>query len=290
MLARSREAARVVVNADDLGLHEAVNEGILRAHQVGIVTSASLIACGRAFEHALVQCRSCPELGLGIHLTLVEERPVSPIEKIPSLVDRHGVMPRTYSAFARGWVSGKIRERDVHYELEAQVKRVVESGIRPSHLDSHQHVHCLPGVWKLTLNIAKKYAVPYVRISTFESLWTQAETPLIPVIRAGVNLMALLRRLADGHCVRFADHLRGFAFSGRLTTSRLLAILETLPPGLTEVVVHPGLPDKDLRSRYCGWGDFGWEAELLALTDPRVVARCRQGDFALTSFARASQN
>lgn len=290
MLARSREVARVVVNADDLGLHEAVNEGIVRAHREGIVTSASLIACGTAFEHALMQCRSCPELGLGIHLTLVEERPVAPIEKIPSLVDRDGVMPRTYSAFVRGWLTGKIRECDVHYELEAQVKRVLESGIRPSHLDSHQHVHCLPGVWKPTLDIAKKYAVPYVRIPTFESLWAGSETPMMPAIRAGVNLMALLRRLADARHVRFADHLRGFAFSGRLTTSRLLAILETPRPGLTEVMVHPGLPDEDLRRRYRGWGDFGWEAELHALTDPRVVALCRQGDFALTSFAGAGQN
>ncbi|MFQ5801323.1 MAG: ChbG/HpnK family deacetylase [Candidatus Methylomirabilales bacterium] len=279
-----------MVNADDFGLHESVNEGIVRAHREGIVTSASLITCGMAFEDALVRFRSCPELGLGIHLTLVEERPVAPIEKVPSLVDRDGVMPRTYMAFARGWLTGKIRECDLHYELEAQVKRVLESGIRPSHLDSHQHVHCLPGVWKLTLDIAKKYAVPFIRVPAFDSLWDGARTPILPAIRAGVNLMAVLRRLADVRPVRFADHVRGFTFSGRMTTSCLLAILETLRPGVTEVMVHPGIPDEDLRGRYREWEDFGWEAELRALTDPLVVERCRRGDFTLTSFAGAGRN
>ncbi len=143
--------ARLVVNADDLGLHESVNDGIIRAHRDGIVTSASLIACGRAFEDALLRCRSCPEMGLGIHLTLVEERPVTSIEKVPSLVDQDGKMPRSYKEFTRGWLSGKIRERDVQTELEAQVKQVLENGVRPSHLDSHQQVHCLPGVWKIAL-------------------------------------------------------------------------------------------------------------------------------------------
>ena len=282
--------ARLVVNADDLGLHESVNDGIIRAHRDGIVTSASLIACGRAFEDALFRCRSCPELGLGIHLTLVEERPVASIEKVPSLVDRDGKMPRSYKEFTRGWLSGKIRERDVQTELEAQVKQVLENGVRPSHLDSHQQVHCLPGVWKLALDIAKKYAVPYVRVPAFDSMWAGARSPVLPMIRTGVNLLAVVRRLANPRPVKFADHVRGFAFSGRMTRSRLLEILGTLRPGLTEVMVHPGLPNEDLRRQYWAWGDFGWEAELYALTDPLVAARCQQGDFTLTNFAEAGRH
>src|SRR5262249_23262204 len=83
----------IIINADDLGLHEAVNEGIIRAHQDGVVTSASIIACGRAFNDALIRCKSCPGLDLGVHLTLVEERPLAPMEKVPSLVDEDGAMP-----------------------------------------------------------------------------------------------------------------------------------------------------------------------------------------------------
>ena len=238
----------IIVNADDLGLHEGVNEGIIRAHQEGIVTSASVIACGGAFEDALMRCRSCPELDLGVHLTLVEERPLAPIEKISSLVNQDGVMPRSYMAFARGWLTGRIRECDIRCELEAQMRRVLDGGIRPTHLDSHQHVHCLPGVWKITLEIAKKYAIPFVRIPAFDSVWAEARTPMVPALRTAVNLMAALRRTANMHPVRYANQVRGFAFSGRLTTSRLLAILDTLRPELTEVMVHPGIPNLAIHS------------------------------------------
>jgi predicted glycoside hydrolase/deacetylase ChbG (UPF0249 family) len=274
----------IIVNADDMGLHEAVNEGIIRAHREGIVTSASLIACGAAFEDALIRCGSCPELDLGVHLTLVEERPLAPVEKVPSLVNQDGVMPRSYTAFACGWLTGKIHERDIRFELETQMVRVLDSGIHPTHLDSHQHVHCLPGMWKITLDIAKKYAIPFVRVPAFDSLWAEARTLMVPALRAAVNLMAVRRHMADTRPVRWADQVRGFAFSGRLTTSRLLAILATLRPELTEIMVHPGIPDEDLQQRYRQW-EFEWEAELRALTDPQVVARCRDGDFTLTSFA-----
>ena len=275
----------VVVNADDFGLHEAVNEGVVRTHREGIVTSASLVACGRAFEDAVRRSRSCPGLGLGVHLTLVEERPVSPAGAIPSLVDPEGLMPPGYRAFARRWLAGTIRKRDVRRELEAQVEKIVETGIRPMHLDSHQHLHCLPGIWRITLDIATKYGVPYVRVPAFDSLWAEARGPVLPMVRAGVNLVGRLRRLAPKRSVKFADQIRGAALSGRMTISRLLEIIDSLRPGLTEVIVHPGLRNEELRRRYPGWGGFDWESDLRAVTDREVLSRCQRGDFVLASFA-----
>jgi chitin disaccharide deacetylase len=275
----------IIVNADDLGIHQAVNEGIIRAHREGIVTSASIIACGVAFEDALIRCRPYPELDLGVHLTLVEERPLAPIEKVPSLVDEGGLMPPSYMPFARVWLSGKLRERDIRFELETQMARVVDNGIRPTHLDSHQHIHCLPGLWKLTLEIAKKYAIPFIRMPTFDSLWAEARTPIVPLIRATVNLMATLRWMGDVGPVGCADQVRGFAFSGRLTASRLISILKAVQPGLTEIMVHPAVANEDLKRRYRHW-EFSWEGELRALTDPLVVALCQRGDFTLTSFSK----
>lgn len=281
---------RLVVNADDFGLHRAVNQGICRAHLEGVVTSTSLIACGQAFEDALKRLQKCPNLGVGIHLTLVEEQPVTPVEKIPSLVNRDGFMLRTYGSFTQAWLAGRIRERHVRYELEAQIERVLESGIHPSHLDSHQHVHCLPGVWNLTLELAKKYSIPYVRVPAFDSLWAEADNLILPAIRAGVNLMASWRRLASTGPVRFADHARGFSFSGHMTTSRLLGILRTLRPGLTEIMVHPGFSDDDLKRRYGNWGEFSWGTELQALLDPQVLEYCHNGNFALTNFMRVERS
>ncbi len=275
----------VVVNADDFGLHEAVNEGVVRAHREGIVTSASLASCGRAFADAVSRFRSCPELDLGVHLTLVEECPVSSVDRIPSLVDRDGKMPGSAAVFARRWLTGLIRERDVRRELEAQMERVVDSGIRPTHLDSHQHVHCLPGIWAIALDLARRYGVPYVRIPAFESIWADARTPGWVALRAGVNVLARVHRLTPMRSVRHSDDLRGCSYSGHMTTSRLLEILDSLQPGLTEVMVHPAFPSVDLRRQYWGWEGFDWGSELNALTDPRVLSRCRRGDFVVTSFA-----
>ena len=169
-------------------------------------------------------------------------------------------------------------------ELEAQVGRVLQAGIVPSHFDSHQHVHCLPGMWRIILDLARKYHVPYVRLPRFDSLRADA-TVVQSIVRAGVNVMAWLRRQASVAEVRHADHMRGFAFSGRMTAPRLLSILNNVHPGLTEVMVHPGLPDEDLRRRYVKWKGFSWEEDLEAVTNREVIDLCRAGGFTLSSFA-----
>ena len=90
---------QLIVNADDLGLTPGVNRGILRAFQDGIVTSASLLVTGSAFEEAVALAWQNPELDVGLHLTLVEERAVLGREILPTLVDETGRFPRTSSDF-----------------------------------------------------------------------------------------------------------------------------------------------------------------------------------------------
>jgi len=274
----------VIINADDFGLHEAVNKAIVHAHRHGVVTSASIMACGTAFEDAVVRWRTCPDLGVGIHLTLVEERPVAPVDQVSTLVNKDGFLPRSYMAFARRWLSRRISLGDVVRELEAQVDKVLQAGIIPSHFDSHQHVHCLPGIWRTVVNLARKYHVPYVRLPRFDSLHADA-TAVQSAVRAGVNVMAWLRGQASSPTVKHADRLGGLAFSGRMTAPRLLSILNNVDPGLTEVMVHPGLPDEDLRRRYIQWNGFSWEQDFEAVTNRDVVDLCRGGRLTLTSFA-----
>jgi hopanoid biosynthesis associated protein HpnK len=279
-----RRSRFVIINADDFGLHEAVNKAVVHAHQHGVVTSASIMACGTAFEDAVVRWRNCPGLGIGIHLTLVEERPVAPPDQVRSLVNKEGFMPRSYMAFAHRWLSRQISLGDVARELEAQVERVLRAGIMPSHFDSHQHVHCLPGIWRAILSLARKYHVPYVRLPRFDSLRADA-TVVETAVRAGVNMMAWLRGHASSSAVKHADHLGGLSFSGRMTVPRLLAILNSVSPGLTEIMVHPGLPDEDLRRRYVKWKGFSWEQDFEAVTNSEVIDLCRGGEFTLASFA-----
>lgn len=276
----------VVINADDFGIHPNVNRAIVLGHREGVVTSASIMACGAAFDDAVSQSRSCPGLGIGVHLTLVEERPLAPAGQVPSLVDRAGTMPGSYMDFTRGWISGRICPKDVKRELETQIERVLRAGITPSHLDSHQHVHCLPGIWKTTIELAKKYAIPYVRLPYFDSVRIDA-TPVQSAVRWGVNVMAGIRRIKADSDIRHADYVRGFAFSGRMSPERLLSILQTIRPGLTEIMVHPGIPDEELTRNYSRWKGFSWKQDMDAVTDPRVVAFCADGGIALGNFSYA---
>ena len=150
---------QLIVHADDFGLSEKVNEGILQAHRLGILTSASVMANGAAFEHAIEMWRSLPSLDLGIHLTLVEEQPVLDPAMVPSLVNETGQFYRHATIFAKRYFMGKIRLGEVRRELAAQINKVMSRGVTISHLDSHQHVHMLPQVLRVTLELAGEFGI-----------------------------------------------------------------------------------------------------------------------------------
>src|SRR5258707_9725647 len=130
---------RLIVNADDFGFTRGVNAGIVRAFKSGIVTSTTIMANGEAFEDAVSLAHANPGLGVGCHLAVVGGRPVAAPSEIPSLVDRNGVLPATLTRLvikiARGYASGE----DIAREFRAQVRRVVDSGIEITHVDSHKH-------------------------------------------------------------------------------------------------------------------------------------------------------
>ena len=155
---------RLIVHADDFGLSERVNEGILQAHRHGILTSTSLIANGPAFEQAVQICRAVPTLDVGIHLTLVEEPPLLSVAAVPSLVGAAGKLHPHARVFTKKYFRGQIQLREVRDELEAQIKMVMSHGISISHLDSHQHVHMLPDVLRITVELAKAYGIPAIRL------------------------------------------------------------------------------------------------------------------------------
>ena len=140
---------RLIVNADDWGLTPGVNRGIVRAFQHGIVTSASLLVTGSAFEDAVALARDFPALDVGLHLALVEEQAVLPPEALPTLVDKTGRLPRTKGEFFKRALLGRISWDEVEREIAGQIARFQQTGLRLSHLDSHQHLHMFPPVFQI---------------------------------------------------------------------------------------------------------------------------------------------
>lgn len=258
----------VVVNADDLGLHEDINRGIRQAHEEGIVTSTSLVACGRAFEDGLETLRACPDLDPGVHLTLIEERPLCEPRSIPSLTGEGGRFWYSYREFTKQVLLGTVCRKEIYLELDAQIRRVLDAGIRPSHIDSHQHVHMLPPVWGVVTELAGKYQIPFVRVAAFQELWTRLRSPLECMFRGGLNTISWVRRRQLGR-LHSVDYTAGLHLSGRLKEVDLLNIFRYFRSGLGEVVVHPGVTTPELQTKYSSWG-FDWTGELNALRSSKV--------------------
>jgi chitin disaccharide deacetylase len=267
---------KLIIHADDLGISERVNAGIERAHRDGILTSTSIMAVGGAFDHAVELCQANPGLDIGVHLTLVEERPLTPVAQIPSLVDPSGRFHRTAFGFTGRYFSGRIKIDEVYRELDAQLRRVRDSGIAISHLDSHQHVHMLPGLFDVTTRLARENGIPAIRIPR-ERLHPS-------LMRHAPSAARVLQQLVlNGFCrvarskltgLYHTDHFAGFLFGGRLDRAHLDAVLDSLPDtGLAELMCHPG--EADPSDCYAHWGYSG-PAELEALVDPELPARLQQ--------------
>jgi len=265
-----KSAGKLIVHADDFGLSEKINDGILHAHLHGILTSTSVMANGGAFEHALNICRSVPTLDIGVHLTLVEEPPVLPREKIPSLVGGEGRFHCHAMTFLRKYAAGRIRLAEVRCELEAQIKKVASYGISISHLDSHQHLHILPQILNLTVDLAEQYGIPAIRFPyetpRFYMLGNRKAFSRLPQL-LGLNLFC---RLGKKAIPLHTAHFAGFFFGGDLQKKNLHKTLEFLPVGETcELMCHPGLADE--YGAYRRWR-YHWAEEFLALTDPEIAA------------------
>jgi hopanoid biosynthesis associated protein HpnK len=260
---------KLIVHADDFGLSEGVNAGIMEAYQNGTVTSTSIVANGVAFDHAVNLWKTTSSLDVGVHLTLVEEQPVLLPQIIPSLVNETGRFWDRAIDFAKRYFTGRIRNSEVRAELEAQIRKVLSCGLPVSHLDSHQHLHTLPGLFKITTELAIKFGIPAIRVPR-ESLRVNifGEMRLSPrfLQLAILRLLCVKKRSIP---ILQTDHFAGFLCGGRLNKANLEKLIERLPSnGTCELMCHPGLDDST--GMYSHW-KYHWSEELTALTDPEII-------------------
>lgn len=278
-----------IVNADDLGFAAAINEGILLAHREGCLTSASLSVAGPLAEEAAAASLDHPELGIGLHLTLVSERSLSPPQAIPSLVDSQGRFPPNVFAFARRWLAGVIRRRDVRHEVRAQLERAKELGVSLTHLDADEHVHVLPGVLEVVLEEMQRAGLWRLRIP-FEDKTLEPGQWKRRMWRSGVNLMARrAAKLAREAGLVTTDHYLGFLGSGHIDIESLLMRIDSLQEGVTELVFHPAAGHEPPRPEFASWG-YQWDVELEALLDPRARRAFEQKGIVLMNYGQLPIN
>lgn len=275
--------ARLIVHADDFGLSESVNRAVLAAHEHGIVTSTSIMAGGAAFEHAAALARRTPSLDVGVHLTLTEQRPVA--ASVPTLVGSDGSFAPHATSFALRYLQGRIALADVRAELEAQIRRVRERGIAPTHLDGHQHVHVLPGIARVVAELARENGIRAVRVPAERVRGYMLGDPSRLKRVAGQLAIGALCALAPFAELRRADRFVGFYFGGRLNEQNLRTVLSRLPArGTIELMCHPGLDDP--ASPYRHWG-YAWAAETAALSSSGIRALIAQRGVRLIGYRDA---
>jgi predicted glycoside hydrolase/deacetylase ChbG (UPF0249 family) len=266
-----------------LGLHADIDRGVEAAHRQGIVTSASISAVGSSFEQAVELCRRNPRLDVGVHLTLVGERPLTDPRRLGDLVTEDGRFVDRHPALVSRALTLRLDREAVTRELEAQIEKVERAGIRPTHLDGHQHVHLLPGVWPAVVGLARKHGIQWVRVPAFAPLAAGPPGPGGFALRLGLNVLRRLRWSALG-ALRSADATPALGMSGHLTADRILEGLAAVPDGaVAELVAHPGVTTPALRARY-DWG-YDWNGETAALSDPALREAIASRGFALRSFA-----
>ena len=270
----------LIVNADDLGWTDGVNRGIVEAFHHGIVTSASLLANGAAFASAVETARSAPALGVGVHLNLSDGPPVADRETVTSLLNDDGEFANgPESLFLRRVRRGPLLA-EVETEWDAQIQKVCDAGIAPTHVDGHKHVHMLPGLFEIALRLAKRHGIGAIRVSLEASglrkaLSSGTKRHAAVVMKQGVQARGLkllardAREQAERAGISTSDYFCGIAQTGELTREGVEQFMRSLPDGTTELVCHPGYADAALQKSPTRLQDSR-QTELQILTDTEI--------------------
>ncbi len=246
---------RLIITADDFGLHTAVNEAVQQAYEKGVLRAASLMVGAPAAADAVDRARRMPGLAVGLHLVLADGQATLPRARIPDLVNAQGGFDaRMVRNGLRFFFLPRIR-RQLAEEIRAQFEAFAATGLVLDHVNAHKHFHLHPTILSLLMSIGREFGLRAVRLPAEPGI----EPWLLP-------WLALMRWRLTRAGVRFNDHVFGVRHTGGMDEAVLLQILRNLPSGLTELYLHPaihgGLTSEMLEYRHAD--------ELAALLSPRV--------------------
>lgn len=259
----------LVVNADDFGYTRDVNQGIIQAHRNGILTATTLMANGAAFDDAVRLARENPALDIGVHLVLVGQPPY----------------PATVGQLVLAVSLGRIRTAQIYDAMIAQVRRIQDAGLQPTHLDTHKHTHLLPQVLEALARVSQETNIHWVR-RPFDFSGTGDAVPFAK--RATSQMFYVVRarmaRVLQQHGCRSTDYFAGFQITGRYDAKSLAQLIRRLPDGSTEFMCHPGICGDELRAAGTRLTESR-EQELRALTSPEVRRAIEETGVKLASYA-----
>ena len=270
---------RLIVTADDFGASVAVNEAVEQAHRRGILTCASLMVAGEAAADAVVRARAMPKLGAGLHLVLVDGRPVLPPETVPDLVKGDGLFRDDMVRAGVHFYFRPAVRRQLEAEIAAQFAAFAATGLPLDHVNAHKHFHVHPTIASLILKIGRRHGMRAAR-APIEPAATLRQIEHVRGFDLALPWAKLVRRRLRRAGLIVPDQVFGLAWSGALNKSRLCGLLAHLPEGLTEIYAHPAT------GPYPGSAPgYDYAGELDALTDPLARQLITRERVALGRFA-----
>ncbi len=220
--------------ADDFGLHPDINRGIAYCVEQGLIDGLSAAACGGYLEELPRLAAAYPHLRVGAHLMLVEGRPLTDGKR---MLVRNGAFTKDVFTLTRAMARGAVRSADVEQEWDAQIRKLLDLGVRLTHLNSHEHAHLLPGLWPAALRLAQRYEIEWIRTS-YESVLGAAAKRSAWLFGHQVLARLRYRSLPQPRRTKTLGMLCSTAFTAGAVVDRL--VTETVAGRTVEVMAHPG--------------------------------------------------
>jgi hopanoid biosynthesis associated protein HpnK len=278
---------QVIITSDDFGLSPGVNAAVEKGWRDGILTCASIMPGGAGFAEAVKIAKRNPGLQVGLHLTLVQGKSVLPYAQIPGLVNETGEFSDNPVKTGMRYFFDKGIYKQLKKEIEAQIQRVVDSGIPLSHIDGHLNIHLHPTVFAFLIDLMPHYGITSFRLSRerlFHNLQFDRQRRMGKIVERIIfgalarNARPKLKELG----IRYAGEVKGVLNSGRMTEEYLLQLLDGLNEGLTEIYFHPGvLPDSEITRRM---PDYRHAEELAAILSPVVREKLMQLQISVQNY------
>jgi predicted glycoside hydrolase/deacetylase ChbG (UPF0249 family) len=260
----SKSQKQIIVNADDFGMAKGINYGIVKCIQYGIVKSVSVITNTPAFIDAIKRIRKFPKVSIGIHLNLLRGKPVLPSHDVSTLINREKNLYTLYT-FVKKVFLKQIDLTQIELELSAQVEKVLQAGIKITHLDTHRHIHILPEILKIIIKIAYKYNITKIRCP-------------LDRLNLSINYKTLLLNMFAKKAYQelrikgfsFPDYYCDFVHIERSPDFKCLSqILRKMKTGVLELCCHPGFISNDMDSSENII--YNRERQVQLLTDKKII-------------------
>ncbi|WP_371824193.1 hopanoid biosynthesis-associated protein HpnK [Methylosinus sp. KRF6] len=278
-----RRRGTLIITADDFGLATEVNEAVERAHCSGILTAASLMVGASAAGDAVARAHKLKTLRVGLHVTLVDGAPTSPLSNIPDLLDgeqfRRDLARLGVEIACRPSVRHQLRA-----EITAQFEAFVATGLPLDHVNAHAHYHIHPIVAAEIISIGRRYGLRAMRVPREPiGMLASIEAGVKPQPRTVDFFVGLLASRARNATLLAPTSVFGWAWSGAMTKKRLLGLLQGAPDGITEIYTHPAVVD-----HFVGHASgYGYRQEFDALCAPETIEAARSSRLLLGGYGDA---